>query len=102
MGIRLAICADDDQVVIRLSDRGGGFTKGTWQSGESIWSFTSAVKLQDSTLEKVEKEEEVLLGRHNLDGSSIADPLELSSAQDWAQGQSPLSGTRLGVPLSRL
>mmetsp|Transcript_42806 Transcript_42806/g.96660 ORF Transcript_42806/g.96660 Transcript_42806/m.96660 type:complete len:428 (-) Transcript_42806:75-1358(-) len=87
--IRVAMCADDHQVVVRISDRGGGIAS---SRADQMWSCTFTTSLA-ATPDGV-----------GLDALQAEHPEPAVSERPWGvfAGQSPISGRGIGLPLSRL
>jgi len=102
--IKVSVCADESQVVIRISDRGGGMPS---QVAQGLWSYVSRVGAHSSKRAPdaspaglgtdIDSIDEALL-------ESPAGPPTTFVERPWAvfTGSSPLSGRGIGLPLSRL
>lgn len=93
--ISVAVCANERQVVIRISDRGGGMCL---RHADQIWSFVGkGSKPKGEVVASALAEE---LDDDDSQLSSVGGAVE----RPWAvfSGLSPLSGRGIGLPLSRL
>jgi len=87
--IRVALCADDHQVLIRISDRGGGMPA---SRAEQMWSYTYTTSLPAA--------DDAPPAR-----SAVEPELQVTAGgRPWGvfAGESPISGRGIGLPLSRL
>mmetsp|Transcript_84970 Transcript_84970/g.274680 ORF Transcript_84970/g.274680 Transcript_84970/m.274680 type:complete len:508 (-) Transcript_84970:463-1986(-) len=93
--IRVSVCANELQVVIRISDRGGGMPMSV---AESMWSYVSRVGAQRSVAAPPSE------WGDNSEEEGPAEPPPSFVERPWAvfTGASPLSGRGIGLPLSRL
>lgn len=94
--IKIAICADDQQVAIRVSDQGGGFVS---RGDEDVWSYTFTTAVERAP-------DPGQVGRFSsvMDTDSAQQILGGRVLRPWGVfgGQSPISGRGIGLPLSRL
>lgn len=100
--VTLSVCANEVQVVIRVSDRGGGMP---FQAADEMWSFVSTARRTEdhghhkcSSVED-EEEEDLLAAQEAMDGGQ--QPLG-QSLWGVSAGSSPLQARGIGLPLSRL
>lgn len=80
--IQVSLCADDRQVVIRISDRGGGIPSAQL---EQIWSYKFTTKQNDYASQ-----------------AQPPDLHRLERLRGGFAGVSPISGRGIGLPLCRL
>jgi len=94
--IKVTVCANDVQVVIRVSDRGGGMPQ---IAAEHMWSYAfRAGRKATQPFEDVETDDE---------DENRASSKATARALPWGVfagefAKSPLSGPGMGLPLSRL
>eukprot|EP00930_Biecheleria_cincta_P032667 TRINITY_DN22655_c0_g1_i2.p1 TRINITY_DN22655_c0_g1~~TRINITY_DN22655_c0_g1_i2.p1 ORF type:complete len:444 (+),score=71.21 TRINITY_DN22655_c0_g1_i2:34-1365(+) len=82
--IRVSLCADDRQVVIRISDRGGGIPSAQL---EQIWSYKFTTSRANSQQDYA---------------AQLPDLNRLERLRGGFAGMSPISGRGIGLPLCRL
>lgn len=98
--IKVSVCASDDEVVIRVSDRARGFrgAGGGWKN--RTWSYLAMCAQMEEDCSIAE----TALSRADASDMDAGDEFSSSSSAPWGvfTGGSPLAGRGIGLPMSRL